>query len=93
MLLTCPPRPALDPIDETARGHRFEHRPEKQERIVEIGVGRRHWAVHRPVNTRRARPRPAELAGTLGGPAQPRNRDETRARPRLGSRCQRLVLA
>ena len=36
--------------------------------------------------------RPAELAGTPGGPAQPRNRDGTRARPRLGSRCQEFVL-
>ena len=60
-----------DPIDETARGHRFEHRQERTERIGKMDVGWRHLAVHRPVKTRRARPARLSLRARRAGLPSP----------------------
>jgi len=60
---------------------------ERTELIGEIDVARRHWGQDAP-----GAARPAELAGTPGGPAQPRNRDRTRARPRQVAAAKGLCL-
>jgi len=66
----------IGPDDETARDHRFEHRPGKHERIGEIG-GPTPLGRSSPRKDAPGAARPAEVAGTPGWLAQPRNRDVT----------------